>query len=95
MSDGLQNLDIQNLLTDSRQLGSNPENTLFFAISTKKNDGANYIPQLIRRGVKAFVLEKKSLDNLAELVKLDSLVFLVTEDTLTALQTLAAYKRSL
>ena len=95
ISDDLQNLDIQNLLTDSRQLGSNPENTLFFAIPTKKNDGANYIPQLIRRGVKAFVLEKKSLDNLAALVKLDSLVFLVTEDTLTALQTLAAYKRSL
>ena len=98
ISDDLQNLDIQNLLTDSRQLGSNPENTLFFAISTKKNDGANYIPQLIRRGVKAFVIGKSSLDNLAELVpldKLDSLVFLVTENALTALQTLAAYKRSL
>ena len=98
MSDGLQNLDIQHLLTDSRQLGSQAESTLFFAISTSKNDGANYIPQLIRRGVRAFVLEKKSLDNLAELVplaELDSLVFLVTENTLVALQTLAAYKRSL
>ena len=98
MSDDLQNLDIQHLLTDSRQLGSHPKNTLFFAISTSKNDGANYIPQLIQRGVKAFVLEKKSLDNLAELVplaELDSLVFLVTENTLAALQALAAYKRSL
>ena len=94
-ADNLQNLDIQHLLTDSRQLGHEAESTLFFALKTEKSDGANYIPQLIRRGVKAFVLEKKSLDNLAELVKLDSLVFLVTEDTLTALQTLAAYKRSL
>ena len=97
MSDGLQSLNIEHLLTDSRQLGSKAENTLFFAISTTKNDGANYIPQLAERGVKAFVLEKKSLDNLAELVplaELDSIVFLVTENTLAALQTLAAYKRS-
>ena len=97
MSDGLQSLNIEHLLTDSRQLGSKAENTLFFAISTTKNEGANYIPQLAERGVKAFVLEKKSLDNLAELVplaELDSIVFLVTENTLVALQTLAAYKRS-
>ena len=70
MSDGLQSLNIEHLLTDSRQLGSKAENTLFFAISTTKNDGANYIPQLAERGVRAFVLEKKSLDNLAELEKL-------------------------
>ena len=48
-------LEIRHLLTDSRQLGKEPEATLFFAIKTDKNDGANYIPELESKGVKAFV----------------------------------------
>ena len=48
-------LDIRHLLTDSRQLGAEPEKTLFFAIKTAKNDGAKYIPDLEAKGVKAFV----------------------------------------
>ena len=47
--------DIRYLLTDSRQLGSHPEQTLFFALRTEKDDGANYIPELQKRGVRAFV----------------------------------------
>ena len=47
--------DIRFLLTDSRQLGAEPQATLFFAIKTDKNDGANYISELQSRGVKAFV----------------------------------------
>ena len=39
-ADDLQSLDIHHLLTDSRQLGSEPEATLFFALKTQKNDGA-------------------------------------------------------
>ena len=94
-SDNLQNLDIRHLLTDSRQLGSEAASTLFFALKTSKNDGANYIPQLAERGVRAFVLEKNSLDTLDALDNLDNLVLLVVEDALLALQQLAAYKRSL
>ena len=97
-TDDLQRLDIRHLLTDSRQLGNEPDATLFFALKTEKNDGAKYIPQLIERGVKAFVVEQSSLDQLAELAQLAQLaelVFLVVEDSLTALQHLAAYKRSL
>ena len=94
-SDNLQNLDIRHLLTDSRQLGSEAASTLFFALKTKKNDGAKYIPQLAERGVRAFVLEKSSLDTLDALDNLDNLVLLVVEDALLALQQLAAYKRSL
>ncbi len=52
---GDDNLDIRHLLTDSRQLGAEPEKTLFFAIKTAKNDGAKYIPELEAKGVKAFV----------------------------------------
>ena len=48
-------LDIRHLLIDSRQLGAEPEKTLFFAIKTAKNDGAKYIPELEAKGVKAFV----------------------------------------
>ena len=94
-SDNLQNLDIRHLLTDSRQLGSEAASTLFFALKTSKNDGAKYIPQLAERGVRAFVLEKNSLDTLDALDNLDNLVLLVVENALLALQQLAAYKRSL
>ncbi len=52
---GDEDLDIRHLLIDSRQLGAEPEATLFFAIKTDKNDGANYIPDLKAKGVKAFV----------------------------------------
>lgn len=43
------------LLTDSRSL-SFPEGTLFFALQTKRNNGANYIPELYGRGVRNFVV---------------------------------------
>ena len=93
--DNLQSIDIRHLLTDSRQLGAEPEATLFFALKTDKNNGAKYIPQLIERGVRAFVLEESSLARLGQLAQLDQLVFLVVDSSLAALQRLAAYKRSL
>ena len=43
------------LLTDSRSL-CYPEETLFFAIPTKRNNGARYIPDLYDRGVRYFVV---------------------------------------
>lgn len=52
---GDDDVEIHYLLTDSRQLGSEPEKTLFFAIKTEKNDGAKYIPELEKKGVRAFV----------------------------------------
>ena len=52
---GDDNLEIKHLLTDSRQLGAEPEHTLFFALKTAKNDGSNYIPELQAKGVQAFV----------------------------------------
>ena len=97
-SDGLQNLDIRHLLTDSRQLGAEPEATLFFALKTKKNDGARYIPELIERGVRTFVIESQTPESGIHLPlqgELEGALFLLVEDTLTALQQLAAYKRSL
>jgi len=50
-------VDIHYLLTDSRQLGAHPEQTIFFAIKTDKNDGARYIDELYAQGVRVFVRE--------------------------------------
>ena len=93
-TNGLQDLDIRHLLTDSRQLGAEPEATLFFALKTDKNDGAKYIPQLIERGVKVFVVSESGTEKRIS----DSGtwgIFLIVKDALVALQQLAAYKRSL
>jgi alanine racemase len=48
------------LLTDSRSL-SFPEQTLFFALRTQRNDGHKYIEDLYHRGVRNFVVESASL----------------------------------
>ena len=97
-TDNLQLLHIQHLLIDSRQLGNEPLNTLFFAFKTSNNNGATYIPTLIQRGVRCFVIEQYN-PILPELLKLvnteDNPVFILVNDTLTALQQLAIYKRSL
>lgn len=45
------------LLTDSRSLCF-PEETLFFALKSERNDGHRYIDDLYRRGVRNFVVEK-------------------------------------
>ncbi len=99
-TDDLQGLDIQHLLTDSRQLGNAPEATLFFALKTHKNDGAKYIPQLGEQGVRAFVLTQEQYAGLSGIGNQESGVgtqktLIIVEDVLAALQALAAYKRSL
>lgn len=54
---GDDHLDIHYLLTDSRELKQEKAAaTLFFAIKTASNDGANYIPELQAKGVQAFVV---------------------------------------
>ena len=101
--DSLQCFDIRHLLIDSRRLGNEPGATLFFALKTEKNDGAKYIPQLIERGVHAFVLMREQYDSLPityspsgrPIGGTPSYIFILVEDSLAALQTLAAYKRSL
>lgn len=99
-TDDLQGLDIQHLLTDSRQLGNAPEATLFFALKTHKNDGAKYIPQLDKQGVRAFVLTQEQYAGLLGIGNQESGVgtqkaLIIVEDVLAALQALAVYKRSL
>ena len=80
------------LLIDSRSL-SFPEETLFFALKTPKNDGHKYIPQLIRRGVRNFVVEEGA-DHSEPPADSTSCNFLVVSSPLQALQQLAAWHRS-
>ena len=54
------------LLTDSRSLNF-PEETLFFALPAKRNTGANYIPELIERGVRCFVVSEEEYESNEEL----------------------------
>ncbi|MDE6368494.1 MAG: bifunctional UDP-N-acetylmuramoyl-tripeptide:D-alanyl-D-alanine ligase/alanine racemase, partial [Muribaculaceae bacterium] len=84
------NREIATLLTDSRSL-CDPEVTLFFALKTSVNDGHRYIADLYRRGVRAFVVERVP-DVMSGVEDVD---FLIVSNPLAALQTLAAYVRSL
>lgn len=79
------------LLTDSRSL-SFPEETLFFALTTKRNKGANYIADLYDRGVRNFVLATEDFNQL----KPDELTdtnLLIVPSPLKALQKLAELHR--
>ncbi len=52
---GMSPAQIDWILTDSRSLCF-AEETLFFALKTKRNDGHKYIPELYERGVRNFVV---------------------------------------
>lgn len=77
------------LLTDSRQVFY-PTETLFFALSTKNNNGHNYINELYDLGVRNFVVSEL----FPEWREYNETNFLVVPNTLNALQRIAAYHRS-
>ena len=79
------------LLTDSRSLCF-PEETLFFALKSTRNDGHRYIEDLYRRGVRNFVVENKSL-YLPSFASFPNANFLIVPSPLAALQRLAERHR--
>ena len=81
--------NISFLLTDSRSLCF-PEETLFFALRTPRNDGQHYIEDLYRKGVRCFVVT--TLPDHWQSVYPEA-TFLQVSDTLVALQQLAAHHR--
>ena len=82
------------LLTDSRSLCF-PEETLFFALKSARNDGHKYIEDLYRRGVRNFVVENKSLSShLSSLTSYKDANFLIVPSPLAALQRLAERHRT-
>ena len=81
------------LLTDSRSLCF-PEETLFFALKSTRNDGHRYIEDLYRRGVRNFVVEAKYFSSLlAPHASFQDANFLVVPSPLAALQRLAERHR--
>ena len=77
------------ILTDSRSLCF-PEETLFFALKSERNDGHNYIPELYRRGVKNFVVTNVPKGYASDYPGAN---FLKVVNTLEALQRLAERHR--
>lgn len=80
--------EIQDVSIDSRSL-INREGVLFFAIKGRFNDAHDFIPELIARGVKYFVVQY-----IPEECK-EKAQFFVVEDVLKAFQEFAAYYRTL
>ena len=81
------NATIEHLLTDSRRIAF-PQTSLFFSLSSPQRDGHQFIPELYAQGVRSFVVKyipKKTTFTDAN--------FLVVDDTLQALQTVAAWHR--
>jgi Alr-MurF fusion protein len=86
---GDQDTAIKQLLIDSRNFLSTSE-TLFFAIKGERHDGHDYLKDLHEKLIKNFVVSKLPADYL----NYKDSNFILVEDTLLALQKLAAYHRS-
>ena len=84
---GFQGKKITEVVTDSRTF-FDADNALFFALKGPRNNGHDYIPALIKRGLKAFVVSEKNTIT-------PSAAFILVEDTTSALQQLAAHYRKL
>jgi alanine racemase len=85
---GPSDLLVTEIITDSRQL-SYTEGLVFIAIRGKNHDGHQFIKNLYQTGIRVFVVERlpdepKSYSDAA---------FIITKNTVEALQLLASYKR--
>ena len=82
------------LLTDSRSLCF-PEETLFFALKSARNDGHKYISDLYRRGVRNFVVESRGIQEYCpnSASEMNDANFLIVPSPLAALQRLAERHR--
>ncbi len=87
---GPADLIISDLLTDSRQANPSAESA-FVAIEGKNHDGHQYIESLYRKGVRVFIAKRLP----EKINEFPDAAFIVTVDTVSALQSLAAYKRQL
>ncbi|MEY2922335.1 MAG: hypothetical protein RL108_957 [Bacteroidota bacterium] len=84
----LSDVAIDSIVIDSRSM-QNSATTLFFALEGPNNDAHHYIHELISKGVQYFVVTHipENCEGKAN--------FLVVKNTLTALQEIASYYRSL
>lgn len=80
---------LEDIVFDSRKILS-PSNALFMAIPTDVNDGHKYITHAYKEGIRSFLIsEKLAFDHFQDAQ------FLLVEDTVGALKSLALYHRQL
>jgi len=77
-----------NIVSDSRNRAVMADGGLFVAINGPNHDGHSYIGSVYDAGIKSFLVEQPPA------VQFPDAGFVVVEDTLQALQTLAAYHRA-
>ena len=83
-----QNPVIKHLVIDSRKTVI-PDTSLFFALVTARNNGHKYLSELFEKGLRNFVVSEMP-DNAGDF---KDCAFIVVNNTLDALQTLASYHR--
>lgn len=83
-----ENAEIEFLAFDSRNILI-PQKTLFFAITTTKNDGHHYIQELWNIGVRNFIITQ----SLSGYSQFSDTNFLQVTNAVTALQQIAAFHR--
>lgn len=87
---GSSDKNITVFLTDSRALQT-ASNTLFIALKTNRNNGHNFIGELIDKGVKSFLIQENEF-NYSEFLNKD-ISFIVSKNPLQTIQKLAAFHR--
>lgn len=85
---GVDDIVVDEIVTDSRQL-SYTDAIAFVAIRGKNHDGHQFIGNLYQKGVRVFIVDNLP-DNIAGFPEA---AFILTENTISALQILAACKR--
>ncbi|MGE5421458.1 MAG: bifunctional UDP-N-acetylmuramoyl-tripeptide:D-alanyl-D-alanine ligase/alanine racemase [Chloroflexota bacterium] len=85
---GLRDIPVNDVITDSR-VSAYTEGLVFFAIRGKNHDGHQFLINLYEKGVRVFVVDKL----VQEIKEYSDAAFIVTSNTVTALQKLAIYKR--
>lgn len=83
-----QDAGVDQLLIDSRKIVA-PATSLFFALRSERRNGHQFIPELYKKGVWNFVISEQ-----VDPMEFPNANFLYVDDTLTALQQLAAHHRS-
>jgi alanine racemase len=79
---------IKDILIDSRRLIT-AEKCLFFALVSKHNDGHKYVNELFKKGLRNFVISNTDYAN----YNLKGANFFIVNNTLNALQDMAAFHR--
>jgi len=80
---------VSEVLFDSRHL-IYPDQTIFFALTSRKNDGHKYIRELYSKGLRNFVVST-SVEDWSDLADVN---IILVKNTLDSLQSLGAFHRS-